>query len=103
MYISNFHILFEHCLYLPLVFLLSSSCQSQNLMPMSSIVRRTVLEDMTQPILMMTKKLHRLGESMVRYVGGEAGDPGLRYRLHEPRRYPYNFHNSEYRYVSSIG
>ena len=54
-------------------------------------MRRTVLEDMTQPILMMTQQLHTLGERMVRYVGG---DPGL--ALHRHREYPYYLYKSEY-------
>lgn len=52
-------------------------------------MRRTVLEDMTQPTLMMTQQLHTLGERMVRFVGG---DPGL--ALHRHREYPYYLYKS---------
>ena len=56
-----------------LFFLLYQTSSSPYWPGISRILRRTVLDDMTQPLFMMNQIIQTLGQNMIRYIGGGRG------------------------------
>ena len=73
-----------------LFFVLYQTSSSPSLPGMSRILRRTVLDDITQPLFMMNQMIRTFGQNMIRYIGGGRGHQRMKYQA------PYTLQGNAY-------